>query len=165
MKGTATGTTAISTSTTTPGDQKAGGEGSNFLPSFFPTFGVSAKTQVWIYGAFVVIIIFVGALAAYLFIQKERAKKQGMDYEFEALNNEDDLDDGAAGAGGKASAGGRRKARDLYDAFGASDDDEDVFSEKESDDDDEGSYSDEARGIDEGPRVGDRAKLLGRDSH
>ena len=126
---------------------------------------MSAKTQVWIYGAFVVIIIFVGALAAYLFIQKERAKKQGMDYEFEALNNEDDLDDGAAGAGGKASAGGRRKARDLYDAFGASDDDEDVFSEKESDDDDEGSYSDEARGIDEGPRVGDRAKLLGRDRH
>jgi len=126
---------------------------------------VSAKTQVWIYGAFVVIILFVGALAAYLFIQKKRAKKQGMDYEFEALNNEDDLDDGAPGAGGKASAGGRRKARDLYDAFGASDDEEDVFSEKESDDD-EGSYSDdEARGIDEGPRVGDRAKLLGRDNH
>ena len=126
---------------------------------------MSAKTQVWIYGAFVVIILFVGALAAYLFIQKKRAKKQGMDYEFEALNNEDDLDDGAPGAGGKASAGGRRKARDLYDAFGASDDEEDVFSEKESDDD-EGSYSDdEARGIDEGPRVGDRAKLLGRDNH
>ena len=129
---------------------------------------MSAKTQVWIYGAFVVIIIFVGALAAYLFIQRERAKKQGMDYEFEALNNEDDLEDSAAGAGGKASAGGRRKARDLYDAFGASDDDdEDVFSEKESDDeDDEGPYSDdEARGIDEGSRVGDRAKLLGRDNH
>ncbi|CUS07498.1 unnamed protein product, partial [Tuber aestivum] len=152
-----------STSTAPPGDQ--GAEESDFLPSFFPSFGVSAKTRVWIYGAFAVIILFVGALVAYLFIQKKRAKKQGMDYEFEALNNEDDLDDGAAGAGRKASVGGRRKARDLYDAFGASDDDEDTPSEKEYDGD-EGSYDDdEALGIDEGPRVGDRAKLLSGDNH
>ncbi|KAG0638631.1 peptidase S8/S53 domain-containing protein [Tuber brumale] len=163
--GTTTGTTTTApTSTATPGDQEAEVEESNFLPSFFPTFGVSAKTQVWIYGAFVVIILFVGVLATYLSIQKKRAKKQGMDYEFEALNNMDDLEGGAAGAGGKASGGGRRKARDLYDAFGASDDEEDILSEKEYDDD-EGSYDDdEALGIDEGPRVGDRAKLLGRDN-
>ncbi|KAL7276153.1 pheromone processing endoprotease [Rhizina undulata] len=140
---------------------------SSYLPSFLPTFGVSAKTQVWIYGAIVGITLFVGALAAYFFVQrkKQRASRNGMDYEFEVLNADDDVEGGAAGGNQArgAVAGGRRKAKDLYDAFGASDDEEELFS-----DDDEKSYDhardyddDEARGIDEGPRTGDREKLLG----
>lgn len=67
-------------------------------------------------------------------------------------------------------AGGRRKARELYDAFGASDDEE----MENYSDDEEKEYRDardyeleqeeEARGIDEGERVlgGDREALLGR---
>lgn len=111
------------------------------------------------------IILFVGALAAYLVIQKrKRAGKSGADYEFEVLNDEDDdLEGGATGSRRTGGAvGGRRKARDLYDAFGASDDEDELFSDKEYEDDD-GSYDeDEAHGVDEGRRVGDKAKLLGR---
>lgn len=115
------------------------------------------------------IVLFVGVVASYLFIQrrKQRVCKEGMDYsyEFEVLNDEDDLEGANPGEHSKGAAvGGRRKARDLYDAFGASDDGEELFS-----DNDEKGYGDtrdyddeEAHGVDEGRRVGDREKLLGR---
>jgi kexin len=142
---------------------------SGFLPSFLPTFGVSAKTQAWIYGSFVVIAAFIAAVAVYLVKQrrKQKAREDGMNYEFEALNN-DDLEEGAPRVQGQAgaAAGGRRKARDLYDAFGASDDESELFSDDEDNDDHEkGYYDDEAaRGLDESSkgRDGDREKLLGR---
>lgn len=142
---------------------------SSFLPSFLPTFGVSAKTQVWIYGAFGVIAVFVGVVASYLFIQrrKQRISKDGIDYsyEFEVLNDEDELEGPSPRDHGRGAAtGGRRKARDLYDAFGASDDEEELFSDSdEKGYDNARDYEDEeAHGIDEGRRVGDREKLLGR---
>lgn len=151
-------------------NEEADAQKSSFLPSFLPTFGVSAKTQVWIYGAFVVIGLFVGVVASYLFVQrrKQRATKDGMDYsyEFEVLNDEDDLEGVNSGGHGRSAAvGGRRKARDLYDAFGASDDEEELFSDSdEKGYDNARDYDDEeAHGVDEGRRVGDREKLLGRE--
>lgn len=89
-----------------------------------------------------------------------------MNYEFAALNN-DDLEEGipsSTQAGG--AVGGRRKARDLYDAFGASEDEDELFSDDESEDsqDEKGDYFNEAaHGIDEGGDSGDRQKLLGRE--
>lgn len=115
-----------------------------------------------------VIVLFVGVLASYLFVQrrKQKASKDGMDYEFEVLNDEDDLEGTNPGDRRRSAVpGGRRKARDLYDAFGASDDEEELFS-----DSDEKGYDnardyddDEAHGVDEGRRVGDREKLLSRE--
>jgi kexin len=132
------------------------------LPSFLPTFGVSAKTQLWIYGALVVIVAFIAAIAVYLVKQrrKQKARKENMDYEFEALNSED-IEEGVPQGQAPRGAGGRRKARDLYDAFGASDDEAELFSD-DGDDDKEYYDDEEARGIDEGPREGDREKLLSR---
>lgn len=158
--------------TNAPSEGEAVDEGINqnasYLPSFLPTFGVSAKTQVWIYGAFAVIAVFVGVVASYLFIQrkKQRASKDGMDYEFAVLNDEDELEGTGPGEHGRgAMVGGRRKARDLYDAFGASDDEEELFSDSDEKgyDNARDDYGDEeAHGVDEGRRVGDREKLLGR---
>jgi kexin len=136
----------------------------SYLPAFLPTFGVSPATQAWIYGSAIVIVGFVGAIAFYLIRQrrKDKVRKQGMDYEFEALGA-DDLEEGPDRP---AAAGGRRKARDLYDAFGASDDESDIFSGSEDSDLHEKGYydEDEARGVDEGRRTGDKEKLLGRHS-
>ena len=94
-----------------------------------------------------------------------------MDYEFEALNNE--LEDGIPNNPGQAGAtGGRRKARDLYDAFGASEDEDGLFSDDDEGDDDEDDDEDEkaehddetAHGLGGSSRGkdGDREKLLGR---
>lgn len=85
-----------------------------------------------------------------------------MDYEFEALG-EDDLEEGQERPRG-AAAGGRRKARDLYDAFGASDDESEIFSGSEDSNDmnEKDYYEDQARGVDEGDRTGDKEKLLGK---
>lgn len=142
-----------------------------FIPSFFPTFGVSGKTQAWIYGALVIIVFFIVGVALYLCVQKRKRRAKSSDYEFAVLEDEDDVGGVMAGSSSRraGAAGGRRKARELYDAFGASDDEEESYS-----DDEEKEYRDardyeleqeeEARGIDEGKRVlgGDREALLGR---
>lgn len=158
------------TSSSIAGEEESEVHKSSFLPSFLPTFGVSAKTQVWIYGSLGVIAVFVGVVAYYLFIQrrKQRVGKNGLDYsyEFEVLNDEDELAGPTPRTHGKGAAtGGRRKARDLYDAFGASDDEEELFSDSdEKGYDNARDYEEEAaHGIDEGRRVGDREKLLGRE--
>lgn len=111
-----------------------------------------------------------GVVAYYLFIQrrKRRVGKNGLDYsyEFEVLNDDDELEGPRPRDHGKGAAtGGRRKARDLYDAFGASDDEEELFSDSdEKVYDNARDYEEEAaHGIDEGRRVGDREKLLGRE--
>lgn len=80
------------------------------------------------------------------------------------LNDEDELEGPRPRESGRGAAtGGRRKARDLYDAFGASDDEEELFSDSDEKGYDNTDYEEEeAHGIDEGRRVGDREKLLGR---
>jgi len=105
-------------------------------------------------------------------VQKRKHRTKSSDYEFAVLEDEDDVGGVMAGSPNRrAGAGGRRKARELYDAFGASDDEEEMESYS---DDEEKEYRDardyeleqeeEARGIDEGKRVlgGDREALLGR---
>jgi kexin len=160
---------AAGSTATEAADEAGSTDQAGFLPSFLPTFGVSAKTQAWIYGSFIVISAFIAAVAVYLVKQrrKQKAREDGMNYEFEALNN-DDLEEGTPRSQGQTggAVGGRRKARDLYDAFGASDDESQLFSDDDDDADQEKEdYDDEAaRGLDESPRGEDGAheKLLGR---
>jgi len=106
-------------------------------------------------------------------VQKRKRRVKSSDYEFAILEDEDDGVGGVMTGSSSRRAGGasgRRKARELYDAFGASDDEEmESYSdgeEKEYRDarDYELEQEEEARGIDEGRRVlgGDREALLGR---
>lgn len=118
--------TASSTSTASATSTSA----SSFLPSIFPLFpGVSPRTQIWIYGAIAVILIFCIALGVFFCIwRKRRARATRADYEFELVNDED-----ADGAGEPLSGeGARRKKRggELYDAF-AGESDEEIFSDAE----------------------------------
>lgn len=107
----------------------------NFLPGFFPTFGVSKHTQVWIYGSIALMIAFCAGLGAYFLMQRRRRLRNSRDhYEFEMVND-DDVDEAKQGLTGTRGAR-RKRGGELYDAF-AGESDEDVF----SDDDDE-SYQD-----------------------
>ncbi|THZ06921.1 hypothetical protein D6C95_02203 [Aureobasidium pullulans] len=113
-------------------DQASEKPESNFLPSPFPTFGASKRTQVWIYGAFALIAVFCTSLGVWYILTKRRRQRNARDeYEFEMLNEEDIDDEGNRGANGangmSAKAKGKRRAGELYDAF-AEDSDEDVFS-------------------------------------
>jgi kexin len=131
----------------------------NFLPSIFPTFGVSKRTQIWIYGAVALILVFVIGLGAYLFVARRKRLRDSRDsYEFEVLDDVEDRED----TGMLGAAAGRKKSRarrggELYDAF-AGESDEDLISDEEGD---EGPYRDrdeqrfnekfeEAEGSDEG---------------
>jgi kexin len=97
---------------------------------------VSKRTQIWIYGALALIIVFVAGLGTYFFIARRKRIKDSRDaYEFEVLDGDEDRDDagllaGAAGRKKRAKRGG-----ELYDAFaGESDEDpyrdQDRFNEK-----------------------------------
>jgi len=111
---TATATSQLPTATHTYSD--------SFLPSFFPTFGVSKKTQIWIYSAMGMIIAFCIGLGAYAFIQrrKRRLNNPRDDYEFEMVPDD---------AGDEHTTGGKGRNRqkrggELYDAFAGESDDE-----------------------------------------
>jgi kexin len=118
-----TGTTEDeNTSTNIPA---ATGTPSSWLPSFFPTFGVSPKTQIWIYGSAALIVIFCSAIGIYLFMaRRKRLRNNPRDeWEFDLL--EEDEAEGLNG-GGKVGGkkGGKRRAGELYDAFAAGSEDE-----------------------------------------
>ena len=109
-------------------------ESSHFLPHYFPTFGVSKRTQVWIYGAFAIIVLFCAGLGTYFFVQhRKRRRSEREDYEFEVLDDEDAALNG--GVGGKKKG---RRAGELYDAFAGESDEEGLLSEE-----DEHEYRDE----------------------
>jgi kexin len=120
--------------------------GTTWLPSFLPTFGVSAATQAWIYGSLVLIVLFCAGLAVYFYLARRARLRNNPrnDYEFELLDDEEAEGlAGGGGAGGRekvvgaaaaAAAGGRRRTRggELYDAFaGESDDDDGDLSDDE----------------------------------
>lgn len=111
--------TVSSTPTYAPSD--------DFLPSFFPTFGVSKRTQIWIYGALVSIVLFCAGLGAYFLIQRrKRLRNDPRDsYEFEVLNTEEDH------RGADGGKGPKRRAGELYDAFAGESDEELDFSDEE----------------------------------
>lgn len=128
-------------SSTATGEPTSSSSPSSWLPSFFPTFGVSSKTQIWIYGAASLILAFCLGLGVYLFMaRRKRLRNNPRDeWEFDLL--EEDEAEGLNGGGRTAAAGkkgGKRRAGELYDAFAAG-------SEDESD----GEYQDNGAGGDE----------------
>ncbi|KAI1360945.1 peptidase S8/S53 domain-containing protein [Xylaria arbuscula] len=135
----ATGTESAAAETTTE---------SSWLPSFLPTFGVSSRTQVWIYGAIGLIVTFCAGLGTWLwFVRRKRLRNNPRDkYEFEPLNP-----DGSADLGGEQEKGNKRRGGELYDAFAGGSDDEELdnsghsslVSEDSDDESDEGSPREE----------------------
>ncbi|KAF3920916.1 Kexin [Orbilia brochopaga] len=116
---------ADSATATASASASAEPERAGFIPSFFPTFGVSAATQSWIYGALGFILIFAGALGGFLFWQrKKRQANRGAAIRYELAPLGEDGDDearqGLTGGGGRRS----RRGGDLYDAFGESDEED-----------------------------------------
>lgn len=104
-------------------------ESSHFLPHYFPTFGVSKRTQVWIYGAFAIIVLFCAGLGTYFLVQRRKRRRSEMeDYEFEVLNDEH-----AALNGGVGEKKSGRRAGELYDAFAGESDEEGLLSEEDED--------------------------------
>ena len=102
-------------------------ESSHFLPHYFPTFGVSKRTQVWIYGAFAIIVLFCAGLGTYFFVQRrKRRRSEREDYEFEVLDDEDVALNGRGGEKKKT-----RRAGELYDAFAGESDEEGLLSEED----------------------------------
>ena len=116
---------------------------SHFLPHYFPTFGVSKRTQIWIYGALALIILFCAGLGAYFFIQRRKGRRsEREEYEFEALEEEDGMLNGNGTARGKRKG---RRAGELYDAFAGESDEEQLLSDSEGE---EKGYRDEG-GVEE----------------
>ncbi|OJJ40435.1 hypothetical protein ASPWEDRAFT_166505 [Aspergillus wentii DTO 134E9] len=102
---------------------------SSFLPSFLPTFGTSKRTQAWIYAAIGFIIVFFIGLGVYFQVQRRKRIRSNArdDYEFEMIEDEDELQ-AMNGQSGRT----QRRGGELYNAF-AGESDEELF----SDDDDE----------------------------
>ena len=99
----------------------------HFLPHIFPTFGVSKRTQIWIYGALAIILLFCAGLGLYFLIhRRKRRRTEREDYEFEELLDDEDAH---GQTDGKRT---RRRAGELYDAFagGSEDEGEDLLSDE-----------------------------------
>lgn len=112
----------------------------SFLPSFFPTFGVSKRTQIWIYGSIGLILVFCAGLGTYFFVQRRKRLRNDPrdDYEFELVGDDEDRGHGPGTNGSGAGTKGKRRAGELYDAF-AGESDEELFSDAS----DEEPYTDE----------------------
>jgi kexin len=135
-----TGTTDEDTSPTSslPATTSSADKQSSWLPSFFPTFGVSAKTQVWIYGAIGLIVVFCSGLGIYFYmVRRRRIRNNSRDnYEFDLIAEEEaeGLTQGS-GAGGRRQKG-KRRAGELYDAFAPGSEDEEDFDDFDGEDED-----------------------------
>ncbi|KAK1142543.1 pheromone processing endoprotease [Aspergillus melleus] len=100
----------------------------SFLPAFFPTFGASKRTQAWIYAAIGSIIVFCIALGVYFHIQRQKRLRNDPrdDYDFEMIEDDEDLH--AAGGQGGAT---QRRGGELYNAFAGESDEEPLFSDED----------------------------------
>lgn len=100
--------------------------GITWLPSFFPKFGASARSLVWIYGAVGLILAFCGGLTVYLYrVRLQRLRNNPRDeWEFDLLEDEEreGLNSGRSRHTGRI--GSKRRAGELYDAFAAASEDE-----------------------------------------
>ncbi|KKK12007.1 hypothetical protein P175DRAFT_0504358 [Aspergillus ochraceoroseus IBT 24754] len=116
----------------------------SFLPSFFPTFGASKRTQTWIYAAIGSIIVFFIGLGIYFNVQRRRRLRNDPrdDYDFEMIEDEDET---------KAMNGtsGRRRGGELYNAFAGESEEEPLFSDEE----DDGPYHDQTARAENGRRT------------
>ncbi|KAK4629448.1 Kexin [Fulvia fulva] len=88
---------------------------SNLLPHIFPTFGVSKRTQVWIYGATTLILVFLVALCGWAIYYRRKKRVARDDFAFEMVNQEDANEDSAGLLNGH-SGGRKKRAGELYDA-------------------------------------------------
>lgn len=112
---------------------------SHWLPHIFPTFGVSKKTQIWIYGASGLILAFLVGLCAWIFYYRRRKRWMNRDeYGFEMVDH-DDNDENAPLANGGLKR--QRRAGELYDAFAEGSEDEGeafgLVGDSDDEDDDE----------------------------
>lgn len=142
--------TMAATSTSSPSATAVPNE--HFLPHYFPTFGVSKRTQIWIYGSGAIIVLFCAGLGTYFFVQRRKRLRNSRDaYEFDVLG---DADAGTALAGAPNGRRPRRRAGELYDAFAGESDEEELLSDSDVD---EKVYRDEE------PENGDRGRSTSRD--
>jgi kexin len=129
----ATTTASSTTATATASAEPTHTYSDSFLPSFFPTFGVSKRTQIWIYGSIGLIVVFCIGLGVYFLLQRrKRMRNDPRDaYEFEMVGDADD--DEQQGLNSRSGSGNRRARRggELYDAF-AGESDDDLYSEEET---------------------------------
>ncbi len=124
----ATPTTAENeTGTESAADEAATTPGSSWVPSFLPTFGVSARTQAWIYGSLGLMAVFCCGLGAWLWwARRKRLRNNPLDkYEFEPLNPNDTDGPHSGSRGAEKGPGGGRRGGELYDAFAGGSEDED----------------------------------------
>lgn len=131
-----TGTTEEETSPTSssPAETTTSDKASSWLPSFFPTFGVSAKTQVWIYGSIGLIVVFCSGLGVYFYMaRRKRLRNNPRDnYEFDIIADEEAEGLTQGGVAGGRRQKNRRRAGELYDAFAAGSEDEEDFGDSDS---------------------------------
>ncbi|KAK4865226.1 hypothetical protein LT330_001849 [Penicillium expansum] len=123
-----TNTTSSAAETSSPASADSG-----YISSWLPTFGASKRTQIWIYASLVMIITFFIGLGVYFQLQriKRRRTTAHDDYEFEMIEDEDEMQP-MTGASGRT----QRRGGELYNAF-AGESDEEMFS-----DDDDAPYRD-----------------------
>ena len=117
--------TAEASSTASPSPTSAS---DSFLPSFFPTFGASKRTQAWIYAAIGSIIVFCIGLGVYFHVQRRKRLRNDSrdDYDFEMIEDEDELQ----AMNGRADRS-RRRGGELYNAFAGESDEEPLFSDED----------------------------------
>jgi kexin len=96
-----------------------------YISSYLPTFGASKRTQIWIYASLAMIIVFFIGLGVYFQLQrlKRRRTTAHDDYEFEMIEDEDEMQP-MTGAPGRT----QRRGGELYNAF-AGESDEEMFSD------------------------------------
>jgi kexin len=120
-----------SPTSSSPANTSTSDKESSWLPSFFPTFGVSAKTQIWIYGAICLIVVFCSGLGVYFYMARRRRLRNNSrdNYEFDIIADEEaeGLTQGVAAGGRRQKS--KRRAGELYDAFAAGSEDEEDFDE------------------------------------
>jgi kexin len=129
---TATKTISVPASTATETLEPTHTYSDSFLPSFFPTFGASKRTQIWIYGSLGLIVVFCAGLGSYFLVQRRRRLRNNPRdaYEFEMVGDVDD--DEQQGLARKGRGKGRAKrGGELYDAFAGESDDE-LYSDDEA---------------------------------
>jgi kexin len=128
---TATSTISVPAATTTVVAEPTHTYSDSFLPSFFPTFGVSKRTQIWIYGSIGLIIVFCAGLGVYFVVQRRKRRRNNPRdaYEFEMVGDADD-DEQVRMTSGR-SKGRARRGGELYDAF-AGESDDDLYSEEDT---------------------------------
>jgi kexin len=98
---------------------------SGYISSYLPTFGASKRTQIWIYASLAMIITFFIGLGVYFQLQRVKRRRTTAhdDYEFEMIEDEDEMQP-MTGAPGRT----QRRGGELYNAF-AGESDEEMFSD------------------------------------